>query len=469
MPYTSSHYPYLFNEVQKKNALFSEGIPVANIPSFMKRNDGGEIFDEGANFSGIARDGSAEACITVAASPHILPSITKSKLAEAARMVLGESVKLPESEESCDLVSPQLMVWWRKNNKEYGVVDLQHISALTNEEQRTFYHVIAKQTVKAVDIVTDASGKPTIWGSWGFSSPEQRQRTGRGRGVPTNRFGHLHVIDFAAEIAHEVMDKHVSTATKLNHYEPWASLLYTNFSTPFARTISRLANARVDPFSETARDTMGRLRKINNGYTVTFDEQRDMESSLKTLVNVIATFDILYRTTTQNHELYYKYPSNHDKRLTARQNIVNTAEHLSGFTSEEAQRFASFTLMIRPTYAQVCTWLNELNQEQAKDADIKTINTLKERYERIYDYIISMASSNDSRFSLIRGTITPPEEYQAIGSVWPERASATYIINDFERSNSSLQVRSLRIIPGIDSTESAPEQIKARLLRRAIS
>jgi len=362
-------------------------------------------------------------------------------------------------------------VWWRDLETDGEAVDLLHIADLSEEKQSQFCNVVASQTAKAVEIVSQATGKPTIWGSWGFGTPEERSFTGRGRGVPTNRHGHLHVIDFTSEVPSEIIDASLTASERLNHYEPWGSLLHELFSEPFARavyaSIGGDEGTTATPFSEAVWGENNVLKTINNGYSVTFDTPQPFTEVFKGLVNTAGVFEAFYKRTTEEHAIYYKYQSHPEVPESVWSSIAEEAASI-GFTDEEAEQFAGFVLGIRPTYSQIRTWLADLESVDDRPEDIARLRRKKEQYERVNDHLGKSATENSLGAALVKDTVTAIEDYRSGRSVWPEHATSTYIIDDYEMDNGVVMVKSLKLIPSVDSTESAPEHVTSRVLKRSI-
>ncbi len=466
----TSHYQDLLKDVSLKDQAYNKGIVVATIPPLMERKDGSSVFDEGEVFSGAETKGSAEAYITATASPHIRPSLPRELFIDAAEQVLERKVQLPEGMSAVEYMSPQAIIWWRDTECDEESADLLRLSRLSSDRQDEFCDVIKRQTIKAARIVQAAASKPVIWGSWGYATPEERQTSGRGRGVPTNGHGHLHVIDFTSEIPLNALDSTVSSFEKLNHYKLWSSVLHEGFSEPIARamrlSVDGLSNTDIAPFSEVvdSNDTTG---IINNGYVITFNKPKSYATVFKTLIGTAGMFEDFYKKTADNHAVYYMYQFNPDISAQARLEIVANAQRV-GFAESEAKQFADFTLGIRPTYAQICTWLTDLEEKQESPEDIARLNLKKELYDRIRNRLGEIGTNNSMGNSLIRGTVAHPSEYKSVGGVWPEHAAATFIIEDYDfDEHDNLLVNKVKIILGIDSTQSAPEHMTGRILRRS--
>jgi hypothetical protein len=475
----SSHHNDLLNNVSAKELLHEGGVPVEIISPLMERKDNDNIFDEGEAFSGLERQGNAEACITPVPSPHIQPELPKERLKNAAEDILGKEVTFPSGFDSVETLSAQLLVWWREaetngDTSSDGRADILRISSMPPEQQSNFFSVIAKQSEKAVQIIANASNKPTIWGSWGYAAPHERLTTGRSRGIPTNKHGHLHVIDFGDAGRNLPRDSSLSAAEKLNHYAPWGSLLHNEFSQPIGRAINESISSNtgesvdVKPFTELIQDdSTTNVKRVNEGYEITFAKEVPISKAFESMSGIAGTFERFYQNATEQHEHYHKNFSQKGATESAYTLLAQEARDI-GFTESEANRFAEFTLAIRPTFAQLSHWQEELNQSPTENADeLERIGKLKELYERIHRLLDEDPDRDSFSSSLIRDTVARPEDYRSIGRTWAEHAGATYIIDQYNVTDAGIMVGSFRLLPGIDSTQSAPELMVGRILKRS--
>lgn len=446
----SPHYSGLLKEVLIKDEIYKDGLVTSIIPPMMDRKDGMSIFEEGEAFSGVERVGEAESYITIAASPHIQPSVPKQILKEAAESVLEKNVELPPGMSSIETMPAQLLVWWRGTAAEEHTADIPYVSTLSDERQTDFAHAIARQTSKAVNIISTVSDLPTIWGSWGFASPEERLITGRGGGAPTNRFGHLHVIDLDSDTPKDYLDTNASPADKFNHYKAWDSLLFSKFHEPIARSINLSArNTSIEnvlPFSNTVEVvSTGTPGVVNNGYTIIFKDHQKLDGVIKSLIDVAGTFEQFYKDVTEVYSLYHKHPSQSEISTIARRNIMHTANRM-GFKEDEATVFTDFVLSIRPTYSQVLTWIDDLSADlNTKPDDLAALSETAESYRHTRRLLGNRARTADISTELVHDTLRDPEDYKTIRNVWPEHASATFIIDEYENTSEGVLVKSVKL------------------------
>lgn len=468
MPETTSHYPELQRIANERELLYGGEIVTATIPSLMERKDGGNVFEEGRAFGGMENVGSAEAYVTAAASPHILPCILKDQLLDSSEKVLGRVPVLPAGMESVEEMTPQMVIWWRDGAHD-GFADMIYLAGLDDGRKEDFCDVIERQTTKAVQIIGDVSGKPTIWGSWGHGNPDERRFSGRNRGAPTNGHGHLHVIDFNAEEPCNDIEPGMSASGKLNHYEPWAVLLYDTFSGDIAQSIeSVLESAKVVPFSETV-EANHHVGTINNGYMVEFNETLPYRAAIRSLIEIAGHMETFYKAIVETYTVSHKYRSHPNILELACDTIVGQALR-AGFSEEGADKLAEFALKVRPTYSQIVTWLEELEGDEAGRAeDVDRLRQTRDRYDRVRKALSAPLRDDSFSIAMVRDTVAHPDDIRSVGRVWPEHLGSTYVIDDYELGQDGIYVNRIKLIPAVDSTESAPEHITGRVLRRAMS
>lgn len=388
--------------------------------------------------------------------------------------MLEKDVELPPGMGSIETMPAQLLVWWRGTAEEEHTADIPYISTLSNERQDDFSHAIARQTSKAVNIISTVSDLPTIWGSWGFASPDERLITGRGRGAPTNRFGHLHVIDLDSDTPEDYLDTNASAADKFNHYKAWDSLLFSKFQEPIARSINLSArNTSIEnvlPFSNSVEvASTGTLGVVNNGYTIIFKDHQKLDGVIKSLIDVAGTFEQFYKDITEDYSFYHKYPSQSETSAIARRNVAHTANKM-GFAEDEAAVFTDFVLSIRPTYSQLLTWMDDLSADlNTKPDDLTVLSETAERYRNTRRLLGNRARTGDVSTELVHDTLRDPEDYKTIRNVWPEHASATFIIDEYKNTSEGILVKAVKIIPGIESSEGGVNHITGKILGRSTS
>lgn len=173
-----------------------KGIAVSQPPVLAFREDVSKIYKEGKNFGGIDSEEAAEAWLAPVAAAHIPSSIPTSKYINEAINVFGRKIQLAHKYINVELFPPQLVLWWRKkrSRKPYDFIEMDR---LTSKEKANFINVISRKSLQAVELIRRLEGKPTIWGTWGYGTKEEREQEGLTRGGPTVKEGHMHFIYYS--------------------------------------------------------------------------------------------------------------------------------------------------------------------------------------------------------------------------------------------------------------------------------
>jgi hypothetical protein len=469
----SSHYDELVDNVLDKDKLHLDGIAVSTIPSLMERTDGPSVFEEGEQFSGFEVRGSAEACITTVASPYVHPTTPRDEILQIAEKTIGQPINLPEGLSDLQELPLHLIVWWRHkkwdDDGQAGILRVVEEGSL--QEQKDFCETIAAQTARATRIIHEASGrKPLIQSSWGHATPDERAMYGKSRGGPSNKHGHLHVLDLVPEEQNIEHRKDLLHKEKLNHFGPWNSLVHESLSVPIARAIGLAAQSQLPHTLVTAEDFSEVYRGANNaiayrdGYRLVFDQPTDLSEVFGCLMEIAGVVESFYQEVGACHADYYKYSADSNIQVEAIREITNKAIRL-GFTSEEAERFTTFSLRIRPTYGQLKSWQQELETHREDEESLRLTNERVLRYERTAR-ILGASTTRASHTNLIKDMVTPTKEFRDIQSVWPVHMGACFIIGDYEFDGNQIAVKSMEILPNIDTIKGV-EYITGTLLKRA--
>lgn len=465
----ATHYRALLHDATTKETEHTGGIAVSTVPSVMPRKDGPGVFEEGELFSGLDTQGRAQACITIPASSYMLPSHTKADLQQATLPVLPEA-QLPSGLEDVEAITPHLIVWWRRQSEQDDRADILTSANFTPEERHDLHQVIARQTVRAAHIIRNMTGqKPLIEGSWGHGTAEERAQEGKSRGGPTNKNGHLHVLNLDPAYLPLKPTTGLPAAERLNHYNPWNSITHQEVSTPVARVIGRYLDTvvpehggEVQPFSQFVRSERG-ASHYNHGYDIQFDRPMGFAQALDMFGEMGATFEQFYQTVCWQHAEYHKSMSNIATQTRAERDIIAAALDL-GFNSNEAADLSRFALGVRPTYNQLIAWRSELTTAPGRTEDVTHINGLIQRYERLAARIGQSADKQLLRHSLINDTIRPPvnEPFRT----WPVHLGAAFAINEYDIKEEKIDIHRLRLIPNIDATKSV-EYIAGTIFKRS--
>ncbi|HSX28473.1 MAG TPA: hypothetical protein VLF60_03430 [Candidatus Saccharimonadales bacterium] len=329
-----SHYSELVDDVVTKEGAHAQGIAITVIPSLMERTDGLGVFEEGAIFSGSEGRGPIEACITSVASPYAPPRIPREVFLNASETILGSRPVLPEGMADIPELPAHLIVWWR--NKDWdddgqaGILRLAEESSQT--ERDDFRVVIEKQVTRAASIVHQASGrKPLIQSSWGHATPEERSGEGKSRGGPSNKHGHLHVLDLdPTEQSIELRDD-LLAREKLNHFGPWNALAHQALSTPTTRILGNIAHGALPNSSVTSEAFTDFHFGANgtsaycDGYRLFFDQPIGFGEAFDCLTTIASSFEGFYQDVTMLHSDFYKHSADSEVRSITRNSLARRA------------------------------------------------------------------------------------------------------------------------------------------------
>lgn len=472
-----SHYVALKQSVEGRQASHPNGIAVLTLAPLENRTDGSEsIFAEGNKFSGIEQVGEAVTCLTVPASPHVEPSIPKSYFLSAASKILGRDAFLPNSVSDSTLLAPQLVAWWNKLDiTAKGKCDLLDIFNLPKGQQDDFFRAISRQATRASLIIQQLRGQPSIWGSWGFASFEERMKYGRSRGCPTNKFGHCHIAFFDGEAQPVEINPHLDQNDQLNHYAPWNQLLIARFGLSLSSMTENLINNFFDGENTCSVDILHSLTRLKNGaepleegLNIVFKQEVALDDAFRIVTHLAGNFENRYQDLADLYENFHKYQRNAETASQVK-DIMTVYLAEIGIV-DESQQLTNFILNLRPTYEQLLKWETELVQEgQGGGSNAKALKEIRGRYDRIRPRFERIRSNQLATVDLLRDTCKFPNPHLANEFTWPVHSSACYSIDDYVTESGEIFVRGIKLYPAIGSTESVPQIKVGAILRRAIT
>lgn len=458
-----SHFDELLRIAVEKEKEHGGKIGVATHPPLMPRSDSmEEVFAEGELFSGITSNETAQACLTIASSPHVDATLDKDSLTISSRKILGKNVELPRALEASINISPQLIVWWRSKTLPDEEMDILNIASLPETDRSLFAEIISLQTGNALQILDEISGKPTIWGSWGHATPKERAVEGKSRGLPTNRMGHCHVTYFDCENQNISIAKNIPTSERLNHYVPWNELLHVRLSQPISKFLQSQINAhperecKIKLVSESRINPNGSSIE-NYGYNIIFQNPIKLNEVFSTLIDIAGESNDLYQELNMLYSEWYRHISISSERKQVEEKILYTMKD-RGFNEMESLDIKNFLLAIQPTYGQLLRWENQTSGENKR----RIIARIK-RYEKAQ----GITYEGNLRTALISDSLAQPDNYRVIQRTWPVHATFSYIIDDYTLSEGNVYVNNILLLPSIASTEAGPEHIVGAILKRS--
>lgn len=460
----------LFEAFSRMDKIHQNGIAVNQLESLASRGQVKDVFEEGQLFSGTKIVGNAECTIAPVPAPHILASISRRKYLETATNVFTIKPNLLPKYNNAQLFSPQVVVWWKEKNSQEPR-DFNNLYNLPSKQRSDFSTAISNKAVQAVDFVTKLKGKPTIWGTWGYGSQTDREKTGLTRGGPTVNEGHLHVTYYNYD-EQLITIQNLSQKEKLIHYAPWNEIVLEKFGSSVGKTISYIFNTQLQDKTavhvrrenKTEKHANGSI-SIKNGFEIIFDNEIRLKDALDSLVEVTGKTEDIYQNINKFFDAYHKYSGN--QRSNAVTEMINLFQNLD-FKSDLAEEFSRFIFSIQPTYGQLVKWRGELVSENGNANDLNRMAKLNDKYKRVREKIKNRGNKQNLSTTIIEDSLKIPSDND-IALTWPVHFSMCYIINDYITKEDGIYVKSFSLYPEFVTTESAPERELGVVLKRPVT
>ena len=455
----------------RMDSLHSHGIAVSRPPILVPRGASSEIFFEGELFSGIESINRAEACLVPVSTPHVSSTIPVTDYLKVAEEVLGKEALLPSKYGTERFFPPQIILWWRRKDDKTPY-DLINLDKLPFQEKKDFYAVISRKSLEAVKLITRLKEPPTIWGTWGYGTVEERVKEGLTRGGPTVGEGHIHFTCFNQnELA--LAFPELSVKARLNHYAPWNDIILERFWTQLGPYINRVLSSQladqgvevsVQRENSFERHQRGNI-SIRNGFRVDFKKEIPFEHVLLLLTELAGRSDEIYQRIHELFSYYHKTTNNKEKNYSL-EKLVDVLLG-SGFSRSKAFEFAFLILSMHPTLGQLLSWRDEMTGNQHFSSELNSIEKRIKRYERLQKKFLEKKKV-DLGVALVEDLVKMPID-NTITFTWPVHASACYVTRDYELLHNEIYVKSLSLYPEFVTTESAPERELGVVLERPTS
>jgi hypothetical protein len=467
---TESLYTQLYREFSRLDGLHPHGIAVSEPPVFGRREGTSRIYEEGLTFSGIESNNTAETWITPITAAHISSLVSADKYISEACNVFGGGTSMPPRYKGLEALAPQVILWW-KGKDDTNAYDFIEMNKLNMQKKQDICRVVKRKLVQGIDFIDRIKGKPTIWGTWGYGTKEEREKEGLTRGGPTMKEGHIH-ISFLEPEEQKVKLQELPLKNKLNHYSPLNNIILEKFGDDISKVIF---NELYSLFKENKPPAVSRENKIEfhknntvsvmNGIEIKFGEVQ-FDDVFELLTRISDKFENIYQNL---HLFYHDYHCHTDERN--RDEIKNrTMDYLKeqGFSSNLSLESVGLIFSIQPTLGQLLVWQNEISENKERTHDLyeieKKINKYKEVVKKLKDYKGNMKFLS----SIIEDQVKYPSD-ESITQTMPVHASFCYIIDDYDVKDKQLFVHSLHLYPEFLTTESAPERKLGLVLRRSIN
>jgi len=468
----SHYYDLLAYSYLRLAEVASTGIPVTIVPPLFPRTDDTSVFDEGEEFSGIGRIGNVEACLTVPASPYVPSRVSIWDYSAYAQHAFPGK-KLPERLMRQRSLPGHLILWWRiRTGKGVNQSDFLDLEGIAPNVKADCCSIIADHAYKAVQLIAATGGVPAITGSWGSGPIELRSRTGLTRGVPTNRIGHLHVVDYQADAAHTEWRRSLPSHEIIKHFSPWSHVILEKLGGGIARVLRPLLESQYSDGSVALSVECVRERSTlsngvivhRDGFLIVAKHGLRLDGVLNGLMGIAIGLQRLYRELGYCYAVMHKSPEASWRYQWCVEQMFNIASRF-GFSSADAHDLVNFIMKIKPTFGQVAAWSTAPTSRE----DTREIRRMLDRYDSISQRISSIQSHRDSiNLALIKDTYRNPENFMCINNTWPVRLSMCYLVDDYEIVRNSIYVRSLWLFPGIGSSISATERVLGTIIDRSM-
>jgi len=420
-------YHLIADYIEQLKSLNTFNVPIFEIPPVMPRGDSVDIFEEGAAFGGVSQNDDFIACTTAAASAHVPSTIEKEVYRAQAAAAFSYPSQLAPGTASVKTMPPQTITWWAIKHtsglsRESDFIELARLSPAKRKE---LYGLIAPNVYHSVKFIESLKGSSILWGSWGNASDAERAATGRGRGVPTNKIGHTHVVHFEEALnILEPADTQATFAEKVDYADPWTHVIMAYFANEIAAALE-----------SGLRDGQEGLSDVN--VTVQSKDKPDKDSLVKTFDGFIVTLDaevryetileILTRVAGMVETYYQQYLSMSDQCVLLGDDIA-AQEHLKQEIMASLMKYA--------VPITVATAFTEMVLHIPPALPISNEATSEEETLRTLPLAV--------------------------------HASAWYLIEKYRFAEDGLYVQSFKIFPAFSSTKAAPERILNGVQRRPL-
>lgn len=461
-------YSLILTAVRDMDAMHSNGIAVSEPKIIVPRDSIPKVYEEGRRFSGIVTVGKMESCLTPIPAPHVSSSIPAKEYLETARGIFGSESFLPPKYDDVKNFPPQVVLWWNRKNDETPY-DFIAVSGLSKKDREDTCIAISAKCVEGVRLIKSLSGKPKIWGTWGYGAKTERELNGLTRGGPTIKEGHLHISRFDDNEASELKFENPPLKIKLNHYAPWNQIILNNFGGSFLPVIKAgLCSQLIDntDFVIQRENSVSKHQNgaasIRNGFKIDFKGSVPLKSVISMLVGSAGRFEEIYQRIVRLHELYHK--NSDPKERSKIEGEITTVLERTGFCDYSIQELARFIISVRPTYGQLLNWKKEMvDDEGGKNYEMVKRNIA--RYERFRRELKERNRKGSIGVAIVEDSVKNSTD-EDITFTWPVHSSFCYVIDDYDLTENNIFVKAFYLYPEFVTTESAPERELGVVLRR---
>lgn len=472
MEIINSHYTDLLKIITEQEKKYPHGIPTSTIRPLMPRSRGSNIFEEGERFCGNIKQGSAEVSLTVVPSPHVAANIPMSEFIKVSSQEFGQDVQLPQGMANIPFLAPHLILWWRRNDmlgkSKFDIFDIFNSDHKTKVD---FAIGIETQAKRALKLLTKFEGKPVIYGTWGYATPEEISVSGLSRGVPTLPDGHCHVAIINEQAQNIELQTRIDPYSRLHHYGPWNRLVNKKFGEDLAQAVKGIIReAQGENFVNSVKFIRGQSlheqgrESEYEGYEIFFDSPILFEKAFNCVVDIAGNVELLYQSLSLRYTEFHKNKGNVEVRKVAIEEMQKVARNF-GLNEDKAREMVEFILRIIPSYGQLEKWNEEVDSDDNKANELLSSHYAKvdKRRHRFLERI----SSKDQiplRAALLRDTYEPLSP--CTDHIWPVHFNAYYLFEDFDIVDDHIMVNKLIVLPSTLNKTGIPERVLGVRLSR---
>lgn len=487
----------------------SAQLPVLEIETLGGRAEKGTaILTEASNLSGISAEEGALVGTTIAASPHTTVTVSRENFTRRAEEVYGETVSLAENVREVPL---HLLVWWfgqpkkRDPSGQPGRCDLIGLSNLTDEKRKPFLNLISQHSAKAVLLLRTllgmspgkASESLRIYGLFGFSTKEERKRSGLSRGAQSNGHGHICLTYATREaVRPSVILREVTPREKTKQIGPWDTLLFDEFGISVRKVIMDKIRARVGErlgfrvglYRDYSRRSDDLTVPSFEGFRIVFDQEIEYTLALNVVLDIVGSFEDFYQNLIEFYKEHHKAWGKKTRMTEVERRLKEFVEAF-GFDKEDTQKVIDLVRHVQPTYGQLVKWIDELEKDLggSHEETLKILRRKRDFYEkmaarlkdgkererilRILKALYGMdGEAVEAMFPLIEDRLKDPQkEYLDIWFTWSRHFSGSFLFDSFSITrDGKIRVKSLSIAPRIATTKGVAEDLLGVILRRAM-
>lgn len=356
--------------------------------------------------------------------------------------------------------------WWGKNGEKRNILDL---TELPPEELENYLSIMTKGVTDSANYLRKRfkeEKKVDIYGLIGHVPPEERKKTGLGKGTQTNPHGHVNIV------VHDSYDKATIGKATLNEamkmIGPMDSILMKKWGGVFVELVENLLRKKEIEGSVSLEGrhkvdaSMGSISYYDN-LAISLSEAKPLKEVFQTLIPIVSMFKNIFNNIFSAFEKYYQDP-NSDSFYSIRKEYFGRANQL-GLSQEVAEEMFDFAYSFRPTLGQISSWLEE-NKTMTEEGRSR-LEFIQQRYERIKSKLSGVKEFKELDWLLI-GQMLGLTGKSMPEFVWSNVLSMVYRFDEFEIREGQIFIKKLSLSPRFFSNKGMLEHTTGRIVERKL-